>query len=109
MYFTRADVQRKALENRAVFDAHVEIVDFQHSVFTSRASTDRSLQTHVQQILRFDGEFHRQLFENLAAEAVHDHVDGILFGQAALPAIEQLIFTDLRRRRLVLYARTALA
>ena len=43
------------------------------------------------------------------AKAVHDHVDCILFRQAALPAIEQLVFADLRRRSFVLDARRSIS
>src|SRR5689334_23479010 len=69
------------------------------------SSTHRAFEAHVQQVLRLDGEFHRQFLEDLAAEAVHDHVDGVLFREPALPAVEELVLADLRRRRLVLDAR----
>src|SRR4029077_14396248 len=62
-------------------------------------STDRAFEAHVQQFLRLDREFHRQLLEHLAAEPVHDHVDRVLFVETALPAIEQLVLADLRGRR----------
>src|SRR5690606_13222416 len=50
-----------------------------------------------------------QLLEDLAAESVHDDVDRVLLGQPALTAVEELVVADLRRRRLVLDARRALA
>jgi hypothetical protein len=37
-----------------------------------RISSHRSLQAHVQQLLRFHREFHRQLAEHRLAEAVDD-------------------------------------
>src|SRR5438132_623480 len=36
------------------------------------------LQAHPQQLLRLDGELHRQLAEDLLAEAVDDHADRVL-------------------------------
>ena len=72
----------------------------QHSAIST--SPDRSLEAHPQQLLRLDGELHRQLLEDFLAEAVHDHVDRILFRDAALLAVEELVLADLRGRRLVL-------
>src|SRR5690606_30937051 len=37
----------------------------------------------LEELLGFDGELHRQLAEHVLAEAVHDHVRGVLFGDAA--------------------------
>src|SRR5690606_11750699 len=74
-----------------------------------RGLADRAFQADIQQVLGLDGELHRQLLEDLAAEAVHDHVDRVFLGQPALTAVEELIVADLRRRRLVLDACRALA
>src|SRR5207244_12474782 len=64
-----------------------------------------ALQRDAQELLRFHGELHRQLSKDFTAEAAHDQVDGVLARHAALPAIEDLILADLRRRRLVLHVR----
>src|SRR5881394_442263 len=78
-------------------------------VLMLRYSADRAFEAHAQKLLRLDRELHRQLFEHLSAETVHDHVDRVLLGEPALPAVEQLVLADLRRRRLVLDARGAVA
>ena len=57
--------------------------------------TDAAFQAHTQKFLRFDSEFHRQFLEHFLAEAIHDHVDRVLRGDAARIAIENLVFTDL--------------
>src|SRR5262249_54524033 len=76
------------------------------SIFNIRKlSADGAFEAYVQQVLRLHCELHRQLLEHFAAEAVDDHVDRVLLGQAALPAIEQLVLADLRRGGFVLYAR----
>ena len=59
-------------------------------------------EAHAEQLLRLDRELHRQLAEHLLAEAVDDHRDRVLLGEAALPAVEELVLADLRGRRLVL-------
>ena len=64
--------------------------------------SDRSFEAHAQQLLRLDSELHRELTEDLLAEAADDQVDRVLGGQSALTAIEDLILADLRRGRLVL-------
>src|SRR5439155_893438 len=56
-------------------------------------------QRDTQELLRFDGEFHRQLAEHFLAEAADDHVDGVLRRQPALTAVKDLVLADLRRRR----------
>ena len=56
----------------------------------------------AEQLLRLDGEFHRQLAEDFLAEAVDDHVHRVLGREASLPAVEDLILADLRRRGFVL-------
>src|SRR6266700_7341634 len=53
-----------------------------------------SLQTDPEQPRGFDGELHRQLLEHFLAEAVDDHRDRILGGQAALTQIKDLILAD---------------
>src|SRR6185312_6589270 len=55
-----------------------------------------------EQVLRLDGELHRQFLEDGLAEAAHDHVHRILLGDAALQAVEELVLADLRGARLVL-------
>src|SRR5262245_15555116 len=62
------------------------------------------LQADAEQLLGLDRELHRQLAEDLLAEAVDDQVDGVLRREAALLQIEDLVLADLRRRGLVLEA-----
>src|SRR3954471_18759906 len=71
--------------------------------------TDRSFQADTEQLLRFDGELHRQLPEHFLAEAADDHVHRVLGRQPALPAIEDLVFADLRGGRFVLDFRRGVA
>src|SRR5439155_18495429 len=61
----------------------------------------------AQQLLRFDGEFHRQLAEDFFAEAADDQVDGIFGRQPPLAAIKDLVLADFRRGSLVLHLRRA--
>src|SRR5436190_3728958 len=68
-----------------------------------------SLQTDAEEPRRLDGKLHRQLLEDFFAESVDDHRDRVLGRQAALAQIEDLILTDLRRGRLVLHDRSAVA
>src|SRR5580698_5776051 len=63
-------------------------------VLSSTVLTDGSFQTHTQQILRLDGEFHRQLLEHHFAEAADNHIDRVLGGNSPLQAIEQLVLTN---------------
>src|SRR5512145_2078746 len=67
------------------------------------------LQTDAQEAGRFDRELHRQFLEDLFAESVDDHRHGVFGGQTTLPQIEDLILTDLGRRRFVLHDRGAVA
>jgi hypothetical protein len=53
-----------------------------------------AFQADAQQLLRLHGELHRKFTEDLLAEAVHDHGDGIFGFQAALLQIEHLVFAD---------------
>src|SRR3989449_4515262 len=70
-------------------------------------SPDRALevQAYADQLLGLDRELHRELEEDLLAEAVHDHVRRVLRRDAARLAIEELFLPDLRGRRLVLHLR----
>src|SRR3972149_4685058 len=70
-----------------------------------RRSADRTfeVQAHADQLLRLDGELHRQLQEDLLAEPVHDHVRRVLGRDPAGLAVEELLVPDLRGRRLVLH------
>src|SRR3989441_9338125 len=70
-------------------------------------SADAALEADAEQLLRLHGKLHRQLAEDFLAEAVHDHRDGVLGLETALPAIEQLVLADFRRRGLVLEPRRA--
>src|SRR3990170_2923258 len=69
------------------------------------ASADRALevQADLDELLRFDGELHRELEEHLFAEAVHDHVRGVLRREPALLAVKHLVVPDLRGRGLVFH------
>src|SRR2546427_2276517 len=71
------------------------------------ASAHRALevQAHREELLGLHGELHRQVQEDLLAEAVHDHVRRVLRGNPALLAVEQLVVPNLRRGRLVLELR----
>src|SRR4051794_40524844 len=70
---------------------------------SGRSSTDAAFQAHSKQFLGFHGKLHRQVEKDLLAEAVDDQVHGVLGGEAALPAVEDLVLTNLRRRGLVLH------
>src|SRR5436190_8624425 len=65
-------------------------------------SADTPFQTYAEQFLRLDREFHRQLLEDLLAESIHDHRDGVFGRKSALHAVEQLILADARCRGFVL-------
>src|SRR3989338_703516 len=53
------------------------------------------LQTDAQQLLGLHGELHRQFADNLLAEAVDNHRDGIFGREPALLAVENLVLADL--------------
>src|SRR3954447_9639047 len=74
-----------------------------------RALTDASFQRNSEQLLRFDGELHRELAEHFAAETADDHRHRVFRADAALLAIEKLVLADLRGRRLVLHRRGRIA
>src|SRR6266542_2072970 len=61
------------------------------------------LKTHFQKLRSLHSELKRQLREDTLAEAVDDHVLRVLFLDAALHQIEELIVAYLRGRRLVLH------
>ena len=56
---------------------------------------DASFQADPQKLLGLHGELHRELTEDLLAESIDDQRYGVLGRQAALPAVKDLIFTDL--------------
>src|ERR1700681_1030327 len=64
--------------------------------------THRPLEADRDQLLGLDREFHRQLLEHVAHEAVDDERHCVLLGEAALHAVEQHLLGDFRRGRLVL-------
>lgn len=59
------------------------------------ALSDTAFEAYSEELLGFHGEFHRQLAEDLLAEAIDNHVDRIFGGDAALVAVEDLIFANL--------------
>src|SRR3954470_23293989 len=65
-------------------------------------SADAPFERNVHELVRLHGELQRQVVEDLLAEAVDDHADGVLGRQPALAQIEELILADLRGGRLVL-------
>ena len=97
----------------------VQVLDFEHACCPAlddgrRRGRDRrvdyptdAFEADAEQLLRLDRELHRQLAEHFLAEAVDDHVDGVLGRDAALLAVEDLVLADLRRRRLVLDLRAS--
>ena len=56
------------------------------------ASAHRALKTDTEQLLRLGGKLHRQLVEHVLGIAVDDEPDGVLHGDAALVAVEKLVF-----------------
>src|SRR5690349_5460725 len=58
--------------------------------------SDTSFETHAQQFLGFHRELHGQFAEHFLAEAVHDHRYRVFRRDTALPAVENLVFPDLR-------------
>src|SRR4051794_32410227 len=52
---------------------------------------DAAFEAHREEFLRLDRELHRQFLQDLLAEAVDDQRQGVLVGEAALAAIEQLV------------------
>ena len=81
------------------FDRKVQqdAVTAHHPTLPSRRNRD--------QLLRLDREFHRQLLQHVAHEAVDDQRRRLLRREAALHGVEELILGDLRGRRLMLELR----
>src|SRR6266705_1124277 len=71
--------------------------------------SDAAFEADPQQALSLNREFHRQLLEDFLAEAVDDHRHRVFGRQAPLLRIEDLVLADLRRGRLVLHDRGAVA
>ena len=85
---------------RASFDAIV--LHRSAELRTPRSYPTDAFERDPDQLLRLDGELHRQLLDDVLDEAVDDERDRLLLGEAALHAVELLVLGDLRRRRLVL-------
>src|SRR6185437_7625086 len=65
--------------------------------------SDGAFEAYAKKLLRFHGELHRQFAEYLLAEPVDDHAHGVLGGNTPLLAIEELVFADFGRGRLMLH------
>ena len=65
----------------------------------------RSFQRHAEQLLSLNGKLHRQLIEHLLCIAIDYQAHGLLGGDAALVAIEELVFAYLARRGLMFHYR----
>src|ERR1700730_8268344 len=65
------------------------------------ASADAPFERNRDQFLRFHREFHRQLLQHIAHEAVDDQSRRLLAREPALHAIKQLILGNFRGRRLM--------
>src|SRR5258708_15849914 len=65
-------------------------------------SADASLQADPDQLLRLDGELHRQVLDDILDEAVDHERYRRLAVEAATLHVQELIVRDLRRGRLVL-------
>jgi hypothetical protein len=61
-------------------------------------SANGALQADIDQPLRLGHELHRQLLQHVAYEAVDNQGHSLFSAQAPLPAVEQLVVGDLRRR-----------
>ena len=99
VHFAGVHVKVDPLEDLLVLGLDLQILDIEHVLIRH----SDAFQAHAQQLLRLDRELHRQLAEHFLAEAADDHVDGVLRRDAALAAVEDLVFADLRRGRLVLH------
>src|SRR5437667_320246 len=80
-----------ALQNFFLAYARVEIADFKHRLAYA------PFQAHAQQLLCFHRKLHGKLTEHFLAKAVNDHGYSVLVGDAALPAVEDLVLADFRR------------
>src|SRR5579872_3909245 len=67
--------------------------------------SNASFETDAQKLLGFHREFHGQFAEYFLAETVHNHRHRIFGGDAALPAVENLVFADFGSGCLVLHLR----
>ena len=56
--------------------------------------THSAFQPDLQQFLCFDGELHREFVKYVFGVTVDDESDGILGRDAALVAVEQLVFVN---------------
>ena len=64
----------------------------------------RCLRVSCREAGGFNRKLHRQLQEHVLAESIDDQRHGVFLRNAALLQVEQLFFTDLRSRCLVLDA-----
>ena len=62
-----------------------------------------AFETHTKELLGLNGKLHRELIDDILGIAIDDEVDGVFGGDAALVAIEELVFTDFRGRGFVLH------
>ena len=51
-----------------------------------------ALKAHTEELLGFNGKLHRELIDDFLGIAIDDEIDGVFGGDAALVAIEELIF-----------------
>src|SRR5256714_14939940 len=70
--------------------------------FRVSGSAYASFECDAEQLLRFNGELHRQFLEHLATESAYYHRHRVLGAHSALLAVEDLVLADLRSRRFVL-------
>ena len=70
---------------------------------SAQASSDAPLQGDTEELLRLDGKFHRELVHHLAGVPVDNQSHGLFGRDAALLAIEKLLFANFARRRLVFH------
>src|SRR5258708_19179590 len=68
-------------------------------------SAHAAFKRDADELLGLDGKFHRQFLQDFLDEAVDDQRDCRFFRNAALQAVEELVFGDLRRRRFMLELR----
>ena len=61
-----------------------------------RSSPDAAFEADRQELLRLEGKLHRQLLEDILAEAVDDQAHRVLLAQPALAAVEQHVLGDFR-------------
>ena len=66
-------------------------------------SANAALEGDGEQFARLHSEFHGELVEDLFGVTVDDQAYGLFFGEAALEAVENLVFSDAGRCGLVFY------